>query len=312
MTDLSVAIIHPGNRVEKMYYPMKESAASVDLDPDDRSGYDILLVDNADRALGGEVLRRPLTDGRLVYRMRGDVFHELKLWEMPRYKKWLARNAVLPNVGGCVAVTDWMAEKFRRRTGVSPVGAAGLPKRVDDWPAVDHTWEDLRLTTLTNANYLKKIQAIIDWAPHVDRVLAETGGWWAVCGDGKYAGHLREALVEYEHVKMLGYVDAAAQLGKSNGMVHLSYLDGQPNSILEGMASGLPVLTNDFRAFRRFDGPIQVCSGADELGERLRDLTDPDERARWGASGREYVREHHTRAAIGEQYVEYFTELLNQ
>jgi hypothetical protein len=310
MTDLRVAIIHPGNRVEKMYYPLQAAGVDVALEPPDRAGFDILLVDNADRELGGEVLRRPFSDGRLVYRMRGDIFHELKLWEMPGYKKWTARNAVLPYVGGCIAVTDWMAEKFQRKTGVSPVGAAGLPKRVDDWPAVDHTWDELRLTTLTNANYLRKIQAIIDWAPSVERVLADTGGWWAVCGKGKYAGHLREALVEFDHVKMLGYVDAGQQLGKSNAMVHLSYLDGQPNSVLEGLASGLPVLTNEFKAFRHFDGPIQVCDGPDELGKQLRGLTDPDERERWGAKGREYVRANHNRAAIGEQYVEYFQELL--
>jgi hypothetical protein len=311
MTDINVAIIHPGNRVEKMYYPLKESTASVTLDPEDRSGYDILLVDNADRDLGKEVLRRPFEDGKLVYRMRGDVFHELKLWDMPRYKKAIATRFVLPNVGGCIAVTDWMAEKFQQRTGVSPVGAAGLPKRVDDWPAVDHVWDDLRLVTLTNANYLQKIQAIMDWAPHVDPVLDETGGWWAVCGGGQYAGHLREALVEYDHIKMLGYVDAGTQLAKSNAMLHLSYLDGQPNSILEGMASGLPVLTNDFRAFRRFDGPVQVCTSAGELTDRLRDMTDPGERQRLGDGGRRYIGEHHTRAAIGAQYVEYFERLLN-
>lgn len=308
---MKIAIIHPGNRVEKMYFPLQATEATVDLDPTDRSGYDILLADNADRDLGTEVLRRPIEDGKLVYRMRGDVFHELDLWDMAPHKKFIAKKLVLPNVAGCIAVTDWMAEKFKRKTGVT-AGAAGLPKRVDDWPSATHRWEELRLSTLTNANYMKKIQAIVDWAPVVNDTLAETGGWWEVCGNGKYAGWLAESLAEYDHIQMVGYVDATHQLDKSNAMLHPSYLDGQPNGILEGLASGLPVLTNDFKAFRQFQGPIGVCANRGELVDELYALTDPDRRADAGRRGQQYVREYHNRAAVGEQYLEYFEWLLDQ
>jgi len=300
--DISVAVIYAGDRVEKMSVPLHESGLQVRVEPPDPYSHDIVIADNADRDLGKETLKRPLHDAAVIYRMRGDVFRELELWDMHPIKDWAARKLVLPNVDGAIAVTDRLAAKFRRRTNVSPVGTASLWIRPEEWPTVDHETTALRCCTLTNTNYWRKIRPIVDWAPVVEEVLADVGGHWHVCGDGKHDDRLQAALSEYEHVHFVGYVDARDKLAASNLLLHPSELDGCPNSILEGLASGLPVATNDWPEFIEHDWPVSTLTQPHHLQAQLRAFSNPDVRQQWATAGREYVDEHHRPEHIAGQY----------
>jgi glycosyltransferase involved in cell wall biosynthesis len=308
--DISVAVLYPGNRADKMVVPLEATGMDVEVDPDDAYQRDIVVADNADTDLGREVVRKQFHDAKLVYRMRGDVYRELELWDMHRIKKWAAFR-VIENLDGVIAVTDMLAEKAHRKSGVFPVGSAGLWKRVDDWPSVEHSGQALNIITLTNANYWRKIRPIIDFAPVVERWLQSNDGHWYVCGDGDHANRLEIALDEYTHVSYEGHIDAKDYLEGMNLMFHPSHLDGQPNSILEGMASRLPVITNNYEAFRRFDGPLYIIEGADELTSALDEFKDVEWRKTWGQNGFEHVKNNHTPEAIGQQYVEYFRRLLS-
>jgi len=303
--EVSVAVLYPGNRIDVMRRPLKESRLDVAIEPSDPYNHDLVICDNADRDLGKEVIKNRITDSALIYRMRGDVFHELDLWDMHIAKEWVAKRAVLPGVDGCLAVTDRLARRFQSETGIDAVGTAGVWKNIDNWPHVDHTDEEPRALTLTNTNYLEKVRPIASWAPVVEAVLEETGGVWKVCGDGENSDTLARWLREYDHVQFVGYVNAKRQLARSNLMLHPSGLDGLPNSILEGMASNLPVLTNDFAAFTEYGRPLVICRNSRELQATLREYADPWEREVAGERGRRQVRREHSPAAVAKEYEEF-------
>jgi len=310
LSDVSVAILYPGNRVEKMSVPLAASDLDVAIEPPDAYSRDVVIADNADRDLAREVVKNRYTDAKLVYRMRGDIFHELKLWEMHPLKKRLATDYVLPSVDGVVAVTDRMAQKFNQETGVSPVGSASLWIRPDEWPTVTHTDNELRICTLTNPNYWQKVNPCVQWAETVERVLDDVGGYWHICGNGQYSDRLRDELDAYQHVSFVGYVDAKDKLRESNCMIHASALDGFPNAILEGMATNLPVVTNDYVAFQNHAGPVAVQESETELGATLYEYQNPKARQHRGADSLEYVKSNHKPRRVGEAYERYFTRLL--
>lgn len=311
LENLSVAILYPGDRVDKMNIPLQASRMEVDVEPDDAFDRDIVICDNADRDLGKEVLRNRLTKSQLVYRMRGDVFYELDLWDMHPVKHWAATRIVLPNVDGVIAVSDRLAEKYQAKTGLNQVDSAGMSKNVSAWPTVTHSDSELRIVTLTNANYWEKVKPIVEWAKPVNNVLDETGGTWRVCGRGKHTAQLKDALEGYDHVEWAGYVDAYEELRTANLMLHPSYLDGQPNSVLEGMASNLPVITNDFAAFVRYEGPLTVVHSQTALHAKLMAYTDPEYRTEDGEANMHYVQEHHSAQAIAQDYERFCFNLIH-
>lgn len=309
----SVAVVYPGNRAEKMTVPLQTTDMNVAVDPPDPYEYDLVVADNADRALGYEVLRNKLTDSLLVYRMRGDLYRELELWDMHPLKKWAAHK-VVEHVDGLIAVTDFLAQKAHERSGVTPVGQAGMWIDVDAYPDSEHINRELRAVTLTNAGYQRKVAPIIEWAPVVESVLAEVGGEWRVFGDGDEGPRLSDGLASYEHVHYCGYTDdPKAALRWANVMLHPSNLDGQPNAVLEGLAGGLPVVTTDFIAFEELEGkgaPIIPVPNTSALRNELVTLSNPSMREWAATEGPEYCREWHTPEQIGQQYERYFRDLL--
>lgn len=307
--DVSVAVVYPGNRVEKVAVPLKASRMEVAIDPPNPYEYDVVLVDNADRDLGVEVLKNPFHDATLVYRMRGDVFRELDLWDMHAIKKWAAKRVVLQNVDATLAVSPGCATQFAARTGV-PTGVAGLVKDPTEWPTTVHTDEELRIATLTNFNYQLKVAPILEWAPVVEEVLSETGGYWHVCGDGNHADAVEEALEGYDHVEFAGFVDAYDELDDANCMIHASRLDALPNAMLEGLASELPVVTTDFHEFLAYGEPLVCVDSHTHLRETLHKFRDPEVRAERGRAGLERIRRDHTEIAVARQYEAFLTEVL--
>jgi len=300
--NIQVAIIHPGQRVNKMVVPLRASDLQLSIDPPDPYAHDIVIADNADTDLGKEVLKYKSHDAQLIYRMRGDIFHELDLWDMNPLKKWVARNIVLPAVDGALCITDRLAQKYQTQTNVSPVGVAGLAKIPSQWPTVNHTNTELQIVTLTNCNYWQKVKPTLDWVGVVDNLLADTGGEWKICGNGKYTHRVMKVLSDYENVTYGGYVDPHKTLANANLMIHATGLDAFPNSVLEGMASNLPVVTNDWVEFEAYDGPITVAKSETQLKEILRSYQAPEKRLADGRANREHIKTNHTPEVIGNQY----------
>lgn len=310
--DISVAILYPGNRVDKLLVPLKATDMEIAVEPTRPYCYDIVLVDNADRKLIVPVVRGKFSRAKVVYRMRGDLYRELELWDMHEVKKWLAINVVVANVDGVVAANSLLAEKAYEVSGVSCVGTAGIAKDPDYWPLVSHTGTWLNAITLTNANYPRKVEPLLRYAPTVERLFSASGGHWSIyASKGRCSDRLRDELADYEHVTFEGYTkEPKAALRRSNIMFHFSSLDAMPNAILEGMASGMPVVTTDFEAFTAYQGPIHRIRNRSDLACVTRAARSPTWRADWGLRGREHVRRAHAPEVIGQQYVEFFKRVL--
>lgn len=306
----SIAIISPGGRVEEITKPLDTTSVAHDVNPGSLLGYDVILCDTPDRAMlralaVGKALRTPV-----VFRMRGDPFWGMDEWIDSRVKLWVLENVVLPNVDGCIAITDHHARMYEDRTGV-PSTHVPLSIRPDRWPETRHIDPEIRAVTLTNAVYPDKIQPTIDAVTAVDSALEETGGEWRIgsWSDG-YSDRLRAATAGCDNVTFCGPLDAQQSLEWANCMIHYSGMDAFPNAVMEGMASEVPVITNDYTPFRETDAPIEVTASHAELRETLHRLRDPAERHRVSDRQTQYVQRHHSRERVGLSFLDALATLV--
>lgn len=308
--DITVALCYPGNRADRMLLPLQTTNLDLTVSPEDPYASDIVMLDNPDKDIIWPVLKSRHRDCKVLYRIRGDMLRAYRELNHTSIKYKLAK-AMIGRVDGAVSIEPVLGRKFLHATGVSPVGLATLAKRPEKWPTVEHTSHQLRAITLTNANYLGKIQPLIDYADLVNRVLLRVGGRWDIYGRGRYSDYLADHLGRYSQVRYRGYTDdPKARLEESNLMLHLSTFDSLPNAIVEGMASGLPVITNPYDVFSAYGDPLIVRSRL-TLEGTLEDATDPAWRDDHAARGLAHVRSEHSPERVGQQYVRFFQRLVH-
>jgi len=307
---VDVGVLTGGDRTDKLTGPLATTAATTVVDPDSLAHQDVIICDSPDRQMFRAVATRRLHGTPVLFRMRGDPFWGIDEWIDNRAKRWLSLK-MLEWVDGCLAMAPHQARKYERETGISPA-VVGLPKQVDEWPDPDHTDEELRLVSLTNATYAEKVDPLVDAMPVVQRVLEDLGGEWRIGSwrtDG-YADRLRSAATEYGRIEFCGRLDAHDALERANVLLHLSELDVLPNAILEGLASGLPVVTNDHVAFRESPAPLAIAATDHQLATRLSRLAAPDVRRELGARGPPHIREHHDPERIGAEMMTAIVRIL--
>lgn len=305
---ISVAVLYPGGREDKVLVPLRASDMDISVEPDDPAAHDVILLDQPRYNLGKEVFRNG--DTPVVYRVRGNIWKEMDIWRFGRSKKLLAENVLYPRLDAAVAVDPRLAGIFAEKTGLDSCYSAGLPKDIHNWTPATHERQDLQLITLTNLNYTQKINPLKRYVPVVNDWLSRHDGHWRICGEGIHDEDFGEFCSEFAHVSFEGFVDPHEYLPTMDVMLHISEFDAWPNAILEGMASKLPVLTNDFPAFRWDHTPNVVCDEPRELCLKLDRLQDPKERRHLGEQSRQYVADHHQPAEIGRQWQEVFQKIL--
>jgi len=78
--------------------------------------------------------------------------------------------------------------------------------------------------------------------------------YYAICGQGRLEAHLRKLSFELgiqDQVKLLGYRSDIPEIYKAADLfIFPSYREGLPVSLLEAMASGLPIICSDIRGNR--------------------------------------------------------------
>lgn len=304
---ISVAICYPGGRLDKLTIPMEAAGLDVTVAPDDPHDHDVIMLD-----MPGSSMLRPLLDSDetpVVYRIRGNLWRASNYWTLGELKSQFSDRVLFPRLDGAVPADSHLESEFRNRTGNTTTDAIGLAVQPEQWPSVEHTDDELRLVTLTNADYHGKVDPIVERVGVVDDVLAETGGQWVIGGDGRFEDELAAATADADHVEYRGFIDAEAWLSRSNVLFHPSEFDIQvPNAILEGMASGLPVVTTAFPPFaehRRLRSP----RSHGELRNTLETMRDPDIRQQEADRNLAYVRDEHSPEAIGRQYRQFFESL---
>jgi glycosyltransferase involved in cell wall biosynthesis len=104
-------------------------------------------------------------------------------------------------------------------------------------------------------------------------------------------------------------------LGAADVFVLNSRSEGMPNSLLEGMATGLACVSTDIPGSRDVladgGGVMVPVDDPDALARELERLAaDPDERSRLGAEARRVIGRSFSIAAVARRYAETYAELL--
>lgn len=310
-SDISVAIAYPGNRVDKLITPLKTTDLDLRIGPKRPFKSDIVLLDNADRDMILPVLKKRLFDAKVLYRMRGNVYVEMKRWHMNPFMEYAA-YWTLSQADGCIAITPHMASEAERLSNFDYTGVAGLAKRANEWPDISHSRDTIHAITLTNIDYKAKIEPLVRYANVVSKHFKESGGKWHIYGEGIHENWLAKAIESYDNIEYRGYTETPKEtIQEYNTLFHFSDLDALPNAILEGFTSNLPVITNDFIAFTESSAPNLIFNDSYTLKGHLEDLENPRYRSDIGCIGRQYVKENHSPERIGRQFVRRFKEVLN-
>ncbi len=124
-------------------------------------------------------------------------------------------------------------------------------------------------------------------------------------GDGELRGVVERLVQELGLIgkmEVTGWLDhpqALQRLTVSDIFVHYSRWEGLPNTVLEAMACGLPVVASDVVGNRDLVKPGQngfLVSSEDELFERVSQLADdPELRKKFGDAGASLVRAEYSR-----------------
>lgn len=133
-----------------------------------------------------------------------------------------------------------------------------------------------------------------------------------LAGDGPERARLEKIAANLgisERVKFLGGIeDVPALLSNAHLLVHPSRSEGLSNTILEGMAEGLPVVATNVGGTPELitDGKTGLLVPPDQpalLADRIRQLlVNPSLRARLGKAGLEQVRDRCSLASITAHY----------
>ena len=102
-------------------------------------------------------------------------------------------------------------------------------------------------------------------------------------------------------------------LAATDVFVFPSRLEGMPNSVLEAMAAGLPVLAFDTPAHREILPPEEESFFSDRpgLAARARSLLeDPAAAGRQGARNRRWVEDHFSMEAAADAYIALYEKVV--
>ncbi len=163
----------------------------------------------------------------------------------------------------------------------------------------------------------------IEQRKHVDvliRAVAEAAADTAVhaliIGGGPQADELRRLAADLRApVTFAGFrADIPRLLSAADAAAHLSTAEGMPNSVLEAMACGLPVIASDATSHtEQIDdgeqGYLVPPGSADGVAAAIRKLARaPSERSRMGRSARRRATERFSRRAMIDGYEGFFAE----
>jgi GalNAc-alpha-(1->4)-GalNAc-alpha-(1->3)-diNAcBac-PP-undecaprenol alpha-1,4-N-acetyl-D-galactosaminyltransferase len=187
----------------------------------------------------------------------------------------------------------------------------------------------IHLITVTNLEYRAKYYGVLELLEFLQRYTQETGFnsriVFTICGGGIYASDLRKKLEHPsgKHEKLsvcyLGFVNNLEPIYRAaHAFLYSSNLDSLPRVLLEAQSHGLPILVNDFEAFRemikdRYNGLLYKSGDFADFRTKL-DMLIADQNLAHSLikNARKHVKKNHSVKAIGKRLEEALLKTLTE
>lgn len=179
--------------------------------------------------------------------------------------------------------------------------------------------DTVHLVTVTKFYFKDKAQGVLDLLRIIHHVSKRFDGLLdlTVVGGGKHLRPVIDQAARFDvPVHFTGFLDQPSrELARADIFVYYSTHDNFPVALLEAMASGLPVLTNDVGAVREIitQGWEGYVSGPDEeyAANLHRLLEDGEFRRAMGRRARKRVEEDFNWHTIAAKYIALYDSLRN-
>jgi len=188
----------------------------------------------------------------------------------------------------------------------------------EQYRVIEHTRQDtINLLTVTSFGFEDKARGILDLLMILDNLPGEIRKKvkFSVVGGGTYLKQIEGEARKYKtYTKFLGRLpDIRSLLEESNIFLYFSHYDNFPLVILEAMASGLPVLTNDVGAINEMINREQdgfIASDQNAYVQYLVELiNNVDLRRHIGSEAQKKVVAKFNWPRVVERYIEIYNRL---
>lgn len=229
-------------------------------------------------------------------------------------------HIVWKEAGGVVANSQGLKElavNFDRNVDINIV-----PNGVDVGRFVlnkDRDWDKPRLLWVGRLVYQKGLDILFNALGGLSLV-----PWTlTLVGDGPQRNALEQIAIKREivdRIEFLGWLpkdELLRHYRDSNLFVFPSRHEGMPNSVLEAMASGLPVIASDISGNEELvipgiTGLLVPPGNTNALKDTLLDLlSDPVRRKQMGSAARERVENHYTWDQVAQKYLSLLQEIVD-
>jgi glycosyltransferase involved in cell wall biosynthesis len=231
--------------------------------------------------------------------------------------RWLWRDA-----DALVAVSNGLREYAAETTPDVPIDVISnaIELSVFTPPRQRTRNGPVRLLFVGRFNAFKNVETLLDAVSRL-KEMGVNNFELQLIGDGERRSNLERLTVEKEltrQVHFLGWVDREAIVDRyrqADLFVTATTWEGMPNTVLEGMACGLPVVATRASGLEELvqegvNGYLVDLNNPTALAERLADLIDnPYERRRMGKQSRRIAEQEFAWEYITEQYVEIYERI---
>ena len=241
----------------------------------------------------------------VVLTILGDYTIEPNIWQR-FYPKTIARaNAI-------TVPSQHLKQKLGLNEAVV-IPNAVFPERFK--PAQYEARDKLSLVTVMNFYFPDKVRGLLNIVEVLNRIQNHRFKY-TIIGGGRYLDTIKHQVAGTKvDVNFTGFLpDPKPALAASDIFLYYSYHDAFPIAILEAMASGLPVITNNVGAVSEIidNGENGYIAQSDEnyLEHLLNLLGDYELRRKIGQNARAKVEEKFSWRGTTEEFIQLYNELL--